>query len=126
MQRRASGKPASKSLLSLLLVAFITALAIGALSAMTRYSAAEVTQTESAPQEAAATELTAVIPEDNNMTPILVGAGLAALIIVATGTLLTLKWFGNQKKSARKRKYYPKAEVTFKNLSRRELGVQKR
>ena len=129
MQKRASSKLSLGDVVSFLLVTVLTISVIIIFSAFSRASALNnaVAEREAAePEETSQTEMTAVIPKDNRAVAVGTVLAVSALLLSAVIVFISLRWFKTKKTAAGKRKYNPRTEVTFKNISRRELGKRKR
>lgn len=127
MQRRASKGIAFKDILSFLLVAVFTVIAITVLSAATRWGALNSnTYAEPTAQEAEPTTLSAVIPEDNSYKVVAVAVGVAVTLVVVTAVAAVFHVQKKYSNISKKRKYAPSEEVTFKRISRREMVISKR
>ena len=121
MQKRAS-RLSFKELCSFLLVAVLTVLVITVLSSITRLSnladteAVTVTETHQ-------TSMSAVIPEDNSNKVVTVTLSVFILLTLPIGIVFLMKWVRSKEKTARKtRRNSTNTEVTFKTISKREIG----
>jgi len=121
MQKYAS-KRGIKDFGVFLLVMVLTVTVIGSLSVLSRLDNLSRVVPEQV-QETREASMSAVIQEDQSGKYGKIAIGASVVLLLPVATVFLLKWIQQEgKKTKRSRTYFPTSEVTFKTISKKELG----